>query len=178
MCLLLLLPHTLTLLWPWVCPCRQSFKNCSSMASFLRVQSLGSRLLQHSPPWDHRSCQKSSCMGSSPWGLPGACSNRAFPWAAASFRAHPSAPAGGPPWSALWISAYLWALPVSLRGLGLGTGGLVLELAVSVMGAAPGFSHKPPPQPLAAKTWLCKPNTPLNVSQERGRQGYLSFEPF
>lgn len=50
MCLLLLLPHTLTLLWPWVCPCRQSFKNCSSLASFLRVQSCRNRLPQHRSP--------------------------------------------------------------------------------------------------------------------------------
>lgn len=75
-------------------------------------------------------------------------------------------------------SDYLWALWASLGGSGLGNWGSVLELAVCVMGTTPGFWQKPTLQLLADKTWLCKPNKPLNVSEDIGKQHYLYFQPF
>lgn len=169
-----------TLLWSWVCPCRQSFKNCSGMASFLRVQSLRNRLLQDGSPVGSQILPEELLQGLLSTGparslflfqqglsvgsrfLQGAttCSSRG---------------------SSMLCTVDIW-LPVGtssvLEGLRFGKLGSVLELAVSVMGTTPGFWQKPPLQLLADKTWLCKPNTPLSVSQDIGKQHYLSFQPF
>lgn len=111
-----------TLLWSWGVLAGSPLRTALAWLLSSGYSPSGTGCSRMGPPWDLRSCQKSSCRGCSPRGLPEtcSCSSRAFLWAADSFRVQPPALAGGPPCSALWISDYLWALPVSLRGSGLG----------------------------------------------------------
>lgn len=78
----------------------QLFKHCSSIDPFHGVQSIRKKLLQCGSLMGHSSYF--ACVGS--------------PWAAASLRAQPPAPAWDPPQAAMWISCLVYFSPWVAEG--------------------------------------------------------------
>ncbi|XP_071898545.1 uncharacterized protein [Anas platyrhynchos] len=92
----------------WASHRQQLFMNCSHMGPYYRIRPSRANCSNMGPPQVAAPPRHSAPPSAPLHGLqlrPGDCSCGGSPWAAASSRPHPPAPAGAPPWAAAWRSA-------------------------------------------------------------------------